>query len=122
MLWVAGWTQGVTTATETTIGDRVMIHGFGIVFGETAETRRRSGALANDSFTQWRAYVPALFGDSGGRVLHAPTGKALGLSTNLTIYPTGLVDGPTIESVIADLAEAGFHVSVVTADYDPPLV
>jgi hypothetical protein len=117
-----GGPTGVSTAPDTLIGDRVMIYGYGIGFGDQPETRRRSGPLSNDSFTRWRAWVPVNFGDSGGPVIHGPTGRALGVSTDLGIYPTGFVNGPTIEAVITDAAEAGFQLTVLIAPYDPPPV
>ncbi|HEX9711336.1 MAG TPA: hypothetical protein VGB52_02150 [Actinomycetota bacterium] len=113
-----GGPTGHTTATETTIGDPLLQYGFGIGFGEAAETRQRLGPMSNDSFTRYRAYVPSNFGDSGSPVLHAATGKALGVVVEFA-YATGLSEGPTVEAILADLAAEGYALAVVTAPWEP---
>jgi hypothetical protein len=113
-----GGPTGMTSYTETTVGDRVLLHGFGIVFGETEPTRSRPGVLVSDTLNRYHADLPAIFGDSGGPILHAATGRALGFVSGIDGSPTTLY-GTTVEWAIAELARAGINVTVKTAPYSP---
>jgi hypothetical protein len=113
-----GGPTGVTTADTTGIGDTTLQYGYGIGYGSTEVTRPRAGALWNDNDREYRAEHPAIFGDSGGPVLHGPTGRALGITANISVH---LMNGPTIERVLALLAERGIEVSLVLADFTPPV-
>lgn len=114
-----GGPTGITTATETLVGEPLLQYGYGIGFGQTELSRRRLGPMSHDSFTRYRGYVPSIFGDSGSPVLHGTTGKALGVAVELTVA-TGLSGGPTIEAIMSDLAGSGFDLTIRTAPFTLP--
>ncbi|HEX9711337.1 MAG TPA: trypsin-like serine protease [Actinomycetota bacterium] len=112
-----GGPTGVTTADTTGIGDALLQYGYGIVYSTTEVTRARGGILYNDNAMSYHAEVPAIFGDSGGPVIHAATGRALGIVANIGGH---LLNGPTVQRAIELLAEAGIDVSLATAGFTPP--
>lgn len=114
-----GWggPTGYTVSTETQQGDVLLFHGFGIVLGTTPVTRSRAGILTGDTTRQYSSQAPISPGDSGGPVLHKETGKALGLANN--IKPFSLANGSTIERLIEKAGEAGYVLTLVTAQYKP---
>jgi hypothetical protein len=116
-----GGPTGYTTYEETTIGDRLLYHGYGTVVGQNGVTRSRVGALSADNVRSYNSIGVATFGDSGGPVLHAATGKALGLANNILGGPTSLVNGSTIERLVDKAAEeAGLTLTLQTAPYTAP--
>lgn len=114
-----GGPAGFTTATATSAGDPVALYGHGMVLSSSEATRPRSGVLTVDDAQEWHAAMPTIFGDSGGPVLHVPTGKAMGvvsgvwISTDHTRPHT--VKGTTIERALELLDEAGLAAELVTA-------
>jgi hypothetical protein len=112
-----GGPTGSTSFDETRSGDLVRLFGHGMVLGGNDATRPRSGVLTSDDADEWRAVLPAIFGDSGGPVLHAPTGKALGVISGIQFIQTQphTVLGTTVERILEILAEAGLRVRIVTA-------
>lgn len=116
-----GGPTGYTSYTETTVGDRLLYHGYGIGVGSNAVTRSRAGALSADNIRAYNSVGLATFGDSGGPVLHAATGKALGLANNIVGGPTSLVNGSTIERLVDKASEeAGLVLTLETAPYTAP--
>lgn len=112
-----GGPTGTTTSESTASGDQISLQGYGLVFGSNARTQARPGILVSDTATQYRAEIPAIFGDSGGPVLHAATGRALGIVSgiNAGVGPYTLV-GTTVERALALIGPA---YSLVTAPYPP---
>ena len=117
-----GGPTGSTISTQTNTGDVLLLSGYGVVFSTLAQTRGRPGILAADTPTAYFAELPAIFGDSGGPVIEASTGKALGIVSGigLTIPPSTLL-GPTVEGTLKTLAAHGLSVQLVTASYTPAL-
>lgn len=116
---VWGGPTGFTTSDMTTVGDVVLQHGYGLIYGSNEVTRSRRGALQWDSPTGFGFAGLALFGDSGGPALHMPTGRALGFVNKLG-GPTSLTAGSTVEYFLVRAAEAGFDdLSIVTAPLAP---
>jgi len=115
-----GGPTGSTTAAGTTAGDRVMLYGHGMVYGSFEATRARSGLLTKDDAFEWFAALPAIFGDSGGPVLHGPSGAALGVISGVSADQTRphTVMGTTIERALELLAEAGLPVELKLATPD----
>jgi len=111
-----GLPTGYTRSTETALGDVIQLSGYGIGFSLLAQTRTRTGLLAADNDRRFFAEIPAVFGDSGGPVVHQASGKALGVVSGIgvTIPPSTLL-GTTVERVLVLVREAGFDVSLVTA-------
>jgi hypothetical protein len=117
-----GGPTGSTVSTQTNTGDVLLLSGYGLAFSTLAQTRGRPGILANDTPTAYLAELPAIFGDSGGPVIEASTGRALGIVSGIavTIPPSTLL-GPTIEGTLKTLAAHGFAVQLVTAPYTSAL-
>lgn len=111
-----GGPSGVTTADTTRVGDLTLQYGYGIVYGSTEPTRSRAGVLWNDNDQEYHAEHPAIFGDSGGPVLHG-SGRALGITATIGGH---LMNGPTVERVLNLLAAKGIHVALVTAAFTGP--
>lgn len=112
-----GGPTGFTTANTTGIGDALLQYGYGMVYSTTAPTRGRGGVLYNDNAQSYHAEVPAIFGDSGGPVIHAATGRAMGIVANIGGH---LLNGPTVQRAIELLADANIDVQLVLGAYDPP--
>ena len=110
-----GGPTGSTVSTETSIGDIVLLSGYGVGFSVLDQTRGRPGILADDTPTAYFAELPAIFGDSGGPVIEASTHKALGIVSGIgvTVPPSTLL-GPTVEETLNTLAAHGFPVQLVT--------
>lgn len=118
-----GGPTGTATSSETALGDPLLIHGFGIGFGTSPVTRPRPWLLVRHTTEEYTADGPVIFGDSGGPVLHAESGEALGVVSRLNLFesfPSTTVIGPTFESILARLASAGFAVSIRTAPFSFP--
>ena len=110
-----GGPTGSTVSTETSIGDILLLSGYGVGFSVLDQTRGRPGILADDTPTAYFAELPAIFGDSGGPVIEASTHKALGIVSGIgvTVPPSTLL-GPTVEGTLNTLAAHGFPVQLVT--------
>jgi len=108
-----GGPTGYTTSSETSLGDRLLLYGYGLGFSLTATTRPRQGILVSDDANKYEADTLAVQGDSGGPFLHMATGKALGIVSHFAVGYTD--QGPTVERVLALSAAAGFTLSLVTA-------
>lgn len=108
---------GVASGAETAVGDVVRLYGYGMVYGSSEATRPRSGILLSDDSEQWRAALPAIFGDSGGPVLHSRSGTALGIISGIGFDQTRphTVLGTTVERALELVAEAGLPVKLATA-------
>jgi len=105
---------GVTTAAQTSIGDRIQLSGYGVGFDLTPTTReQRSAVLTFDDTETYEVLATLIFGDSGGPLVQIATGRALGIVSRLCI---GLCEeeGPTVQGILAKAAAAGFDVSVRT--------
>lgn len=112
-----GGPTGVATRSHTAVGDSVSFHGYGLLLGDIGATRTRSGILMNHGASTYAANMPAVNGDSGGPVIHARTGRALGIVARYgtTGFPPSTDVGPTIEFVLGALAAANLSVTLVTA-------
>jgi len=114
---VKGWPSyptGATTSSQTAVGDQVVSSGYGLVFSLLALTREQRPALLTFDDAEIQTVLGALiFGDSGGPLIHKPTGRALGIVSRLCI---GLCEeeGPTVEGLLAKAAARGFSVTLRT--------
>jgi hypothetical protein len=114
-----GGPTGYTTSDMTTIGDPVLQHGYGMIYGSNDVSRPRRGALQWDTRTGFGFAGAALFGDSGGPALHMPTGRAIGFVNSLGSV-VSMVSGSTIEYFLERLAEDGYDdLEIVTAPLAP---
>lgn len=111
-----GYPTGVTSFNETTLGDLLQFSGYGSLVEYTAFTReQRIGILTDDYPTLYGSLDAALPGDSGGPVVHIPTGKALGIVSQVCAPLCGSLSpsiGPTVQGMIDQAAEAGFFVAL----------
>lgn len=106
---------GLALAGETEIGDMVQLSGYGTGFGASAPTQeRRVGVLGIHEAHQHQIVAPVVWGDSGGPIVHVPSGGALGLHSRLCLAWACTEYGPTIEGVIAQAAAKGVTVQLRT--------
>jgi hypothetical protein len=111
---------GFIDCSETSPGDVIGWHGYGMVFGEADATRKREGALATCDGSDYGAYTAAIFGDSGSAVTHVASGKALGIVSRLgagTTPPTELT-GATLPYILRELAKSPDFANVKLATID----
>lgn len=106
-----GWggPTGSIEASELAIGDRVDVHGYGMVLGENDVTRSRFGFLVNWTDDEYVADMPAVWGDSGSPLLHHDTGKALGIISQFGFFatPPSTDTGPMMPWIFRELEAAG---------------
>lgn len=108
--------RGYATPDDLALGDRVNLHGFGLLVGNRPVTRSRTGLLTGWNDREYVADMPAVNGDSGGPLLHQETGKALGIISRYGFdqLPPSTDVGPLIPWILDDLAAAGFDDVVLT--------
>jgi len=105
---------GVDTAARN---DQVLSYGYGLGYGTTEYTRRRTGLLQTIHPQRYSAALNCIFGDSGGPVIHGPTGKALGVIDVLAAPGTG---GVLIENALKRVRILmGLELTVQTAPLEP---
>lgn len=115
----SGTPTGVKNAPSS-IGDLLLYSGHGVGFNLHSLTREsRVGVVWSHGPDAYRAEAPIIFGDSGGPVVHASTGGAFGINSALVVGccqgPGYWVEGPTVQGMIANAADNGFHVQLRTA-------
>jgi hypothetical protein len=106
--------RGVTSSTQTAVGDQLQLSGYGVGFGSTQPTQeQRRGTLQFDDADEYTAAAPLIFGDSGGPIVHIPTGQALGIVSRLCV---GLCteEGPTVQGILAKAAARGLSLTLRT--------
>ena len=105
---------GVISGKDGKPGDTVHVYGNGLLVGQTELTRPRSGSLKYSDSNYYGATLPAIFGDSGGPVLHK-SGAALGIVAHLVIS-TDLttLNGNTVERALSLAKAAGLNLELVT--------
>lgn len=103
-----------TRASGTRLGDAVRLSGHGIGFSFTSPTREgRVGILTYDSNSEHAVAAPLVFGDSGGPIVHAETGRALGIVSRLC-FGVCTEMGPTVQGIIAQVKDKGYIISLQT--------
>ena len=107
---------GVAVDAETTTGDLVQFSGYGVGWSWTETTREeRVGVLMLDDDDVQRVHGSVTWGDSGGPVVHIPSGKALGIATEICAGSAICTEkGPTIDGVLRRAAAGGFTVTLRT--------
>ena len=114
-----GWggPSGFVTPAQVAVGDQVDVHGYGIVLGDLDQTRSRYGFLVGKTDDEYVADMPAVNGDSGSPLLHHSTGKALGIISRYGFFavPPSTDTGPMMPWIFRELTEAGFNVTLATA-------
>lgn len=108
-----GGPTGVATRGDLATGDVVAFYGYGLGFGATHPTRARAGLLLTTTADEYRSDMPAVNGDSGAPVIHVETGKALGIVSHYGL-PLSTDEGPLMTFVMAELAKAGFALTLAT--------
>lgn len=114
-----GGPTGITTYSDVAQGDLVLSYGYGIGFGSNEYTRRRAGFLWTYGVQNYTAFIGGTPGDSGGPIVHAETGKALGVID--VLRPGAPQGGTTIENVLgrAMLLYDDDTLELVTAPLEP---
>lgn len=112
---------GVAEPGDTVTGDLMYVSGYGTGFRHDDTTRENRWGLlftqGDRGYTALGAFSP---GDSGGPVVHGPSGDALGVAAYIGVC-AGLcepvrVGGPTIDVMLDVLHQHGFDVTLRTAD------
>jgi hypothetical protein len=121
---VLGWggPTGVASRTSVKRGTVILFAGHGFVEGDLKQTQPRAGILASYDGSAFTADSLAELGDSGGPVIDAATGHAVGMISKFGLFqqPPTTDIGPAIERILADLARHGFRLRLVTAPFTPP--
>lgn len=127
-----GMPTGFTTGASVAADDQVLFSGYGLAFGQTQPTREeREGQLVKADDGYYQVFGPLMQGDSGGPVLHGPSGRALGTVSGNCSDVGCLGDGPTVQGILARvrargmelqlrLAGAGAPVATAAPPADPP--
>jgi hypothetical protein len=105
---------GYTTPAQTNLLDLMQLSGYGQGFDFLALTREaRIGLMGNDDTEAYDLIGLDTFGDSGGPIVHVPTGRAMGVVSRLCI---GICtsEGPTVQGVIAKATSKGYAVRLRT--------
>ncbi|HUR62352.1 MAG TPA: hypothetical protein VM286_08340 [Candidatus Thermoplasmatota archaeon] len=139
------WGGPMAEANEVAAGDRIVIHGNAVVFGETFATKNREGTFRNYGTETWGAELLIASGDSGAAVGHVAAGadpmrvEAAGFLTNAagcTVAVAGVAQtmspvsiggnnfscaaiGTTVAHAEAMAKEAGLCLRVVLQGEDP---
>lgn len=112
-----GGPTGLFTYGDGARNDTVLSYGYGLGYGTTEYTRRRIGTLQTTTPQKYQAALNCIFGDSGGPVVHGPTGKALGVIDVLAAPGTG---GVLIQNSLKRVKIAlGLELTVQTAPLEP---
>ena len=114
-----GGPTGIARCEDVEVGETIEFHGQGMVFGELAATRDRTGVLVGCDGRDYMAMTNALWGDSGSAVLHGPSQKAMGIVSRLGVFasPPSELTGPTLPYILTELAKGGFaNVRLATVD------
>lgn len=111
-----GTPTGVTQDDGTQIGDRLLMSGYGVGYSTTQATREnRSAVLTFDNRIRYCSEAPVSFGDSGGPIVHAETGQALGVVSRLDpLDCPGTLFGPTVQGFLDQAADDGFDLTLRT--------
>ncbi len=124
---------GVATDEETHRGDVVAVSGYGTgAHWHDATRENRWGVHIGEVESTFVAATPISPGDSGGPVVHAPTGKALGVSARIEAcagfpptaecgLPPVQTAGPTVEAVLDALEADGFALELRTTVGEDPV-
>lgn len=106
--------RGVTSPTQTALGDLVQISGYGLGYSTTNVTQeRRQAVVMSDTGAVHNVAGPIHFGDSGGPLVHVPTGTAYGIVSRACIGAC-TETGPMVGNVITMAAARGFTVTLRT--------
>lgn len=103
---------GVADPTSLARGDELRVSGQGLGVPLSFAAEQRAGVLQDADPSWYCADLPAVFGDSGGPVLHEATGEALGM-VNRVGGSCG-TSGMTVSGIVARARADGFEVSLRT--------
>jgi len=113
-----GTPTGVATPDHTEPGDRLVMSGQGVIVSATQPTRDlRPSVLVEHGASSYQSDGPVVNGDSGAPLVHADTGRALGVVSGYGVFefpPTTDV-GPTVDAALDDLRANGYDVTLRTA-------
>ncbi len=105
---------GFTTSADVSLGDAIEHHGYGMFFGDRAETRDREGIVSGWSGGVDKDYCsesPIWWGDSGSPIIHQKTQKAFGIVSRAgwtACMPSAQLMGATLPYIFDEMAEYGW--------------
>lgn len=109
-----GGPTGIATPADAGAGDLLALYGYGMGFDVSEPTRAKQGVLLSHTSTSYVADTWAVFGDSGGPVLHKDTGLAVGIVSQFNL-PVSTDVGPTVPAILNALSARGYSVTLQTA-------
>jgi acyl-coenzyme A thioesterase PaaI-like protein len=120
---------GVAEPDQTDRGDLVYVSGYGVGFDPDETTRENRWGLQLTHGGGYQVLAPFTPGDSGGPVVHGPSGRALGVAAWIgacvQVVPTtdcGLpparAGGPSVHAILDVLHDHGYPVELRTVE-DP---
>jgi hypothetical protein len=116
---VLGWGGPTAVASSATAkpGDVVLFAGNAFVEGDAV--RPRLGILLSIDAGHFTADTVATLGDSGGPVIDATNGAAIGIISDYgqSDAPPTTDDGPTVSAILAAAGRHGLHLELVTWPY-----
>lgn len=126
-----GIPTGALGAGEGAAGDRIQFSGWGFATANKELTReQRVSFLKSHNEQFWFAWGVVSNTDSGGPVVHLPTGEALGSVSNYCVplplnqaggfEPGCTAFGPSIAGILADAEPRGFTAEIRTAAEGAP--
>jgi hypothetical protein len=118
---VRGWggPTGVASSGDVHAGDVVLFTGNAFVEGDLPATQPRVGVLLSYDARHFTADTLATLGDSGGPVIDAVNGLAIGIVSDFgqANVPPTTDDGPSVPAIVAAAASRGIRLTLVTAPY-----
>jgi hypothetical protein len=102
-------------ATSSRVGDEVLYSGYGIPWDQTQYTREhRFGFMETQTRSTYRLIGSDTWGDSGGPIILAKNGRAMGIVSRFCFGPC-TSEGPTVQAVLQQAAAKGVPVTLRTA-------
>jgi hypothetical protein len=121
---VRGWggPTGVARLSDVKRSSMVLFTGQGFVEGDLQRTQPRAGILLSYDAKQFTADSLAELGDSGGPLIDAATGRAVGMIARFGLLqrPPTTDIGPSILRILSDCTKHGYRLRLVTAPFTPP--
>jgi hypothetical protein len=111
---IPGSPSGIAQSNETAMLDVLRISGHGIPWFVDPITREnRYGVITYQDAEVYEAIGMDTNGDSGGPIVHQPSGQAFGLVSRLCL-PLCTSEGPTIEGVFTKARARGYALTLKT--------
>jgi hypothetical protein len=100
--------------THANVGDEVLYSGYGVPWAVSPATRTdRFGYMVSQDKSSYELIGSDTWGDSGGPIVLARTGQAMGLVSRFC-FGACTSEGPTMQGIIAQAAAKGVALKLRT--------